>query len=189
MMEKLVKLDKELLIFLNNLGTETYDPFWLFITKQFNWLPFFVFLLYLTYRKVSVKKLALILVVIAGLITFTDQMTNLVKYTVERQRPCNTEDLIQYIRIVKCSPTLSYFSGHASNSMATMLFLYLVLRKYYKYMFLIFLFPLIFAYSRIYLSLHFPLDILSGFCFGLFSGTLFYQIFLWLEKRFAYKLV
>lgn len=189
MMEELVKLDKELLIFLNNLGSETYDSFWLFITKQLNWLPFFLFLLYLTYKKVSVKKLVLILVVIACLIAFTDQMTNLVKYTVARQRPCNTEDIMQYIRIVKSSPTLSYFSGHASNSMATMLFLYLILRRYYKYMYLIFLFPLIFAYSRIYLSLHFPLDILSGFSFGLLSGTLFYQVFLWLEKRYASKLM
>ncbi len=189
MIESLVTLDKELLIYFNNLGTETYDPFWLFITKQLNWIPFFVFLLYLTYKKVSVKKLVVILVVMAGLVTFTDQMTNLVKYSVARPRPCNTEDIIQYIRIVKCSPTLSFFSGHASNSMATMLFMYLVLRRYYKYMYLIFLFPLIFAYSRIYLTMHFPLDILAGFCFGIISGTLFYQLFLWIEKRYADKLI
>lgn len=189
MIESLVQVDKELLIFLNGLGSETYDPFWLFITKQLNWIPFFLVLLYLTYRKVSLKKLGVILLLLAALIAFTDQMTNLVKYTVARPRPCNTEDIQALIRVVKCSPSLSFFSGHASNSLANMLFLFLILRRYYKHSYLIFIFPLLFAYSRIYLTMHFPLDILAGYCFGLVSGTLFYQLFLWIERKYEDKLL
>ncbi|MDM1407189.1 phosphatase PAP2 family protein [Myroides sp. DF42-4-2] len=189
MLDRLIQLDKEWLIFFNGLGSEAYDPFWLFITKQLNWLPFFVLLLYLTYRKVSLKKLGVILLLLAGLVAFTDQMTNLVKYTVGRPRPCNTEDIQAMIRIVKCSPSLSFFSGHASNSMANMLFMFLLLRRYYKHGYLVFIFPLIFAYSRIYLTMHFPFDILVGYCFGLAAGTLFYQIFLWIERKYDDKLI
>ena len=189
MIEKLVQVDKELLIFFNGLGSEAFDPFWLFITKQLNWIPFFLLLLYLTYKKVSIKKLGVILLLLAGLIAFTDQMTNLVKYTVARPRPCNTEDILAYIRVVKCSPTLSFFSGHASNSMANMLFMFMILRRYYKHAYLVFIFPLIFAYSRIYLTMHFPFDILVGYCFGLLSGTLFYQLFLWVERKYSEKLI
>ena len=47
MLDKILALDKELLIFLNGLGSSTFDPFWLFITKQSNWTPFFLVLLYL----------------------------------------------------------------------------------------------------------------------------------------------
>ncbi|MEC4113046.1 phosphatase PAP2 family protein [Myroides pelagicus] len=189
MLETLVGWDKELMILLNNLGTETFDPFWRFITKQFNWLPFYVVLLYVTYRKVALKKLILILVFLAALITFTDQMTNLVKYTVARPRPCNTEDIMGMLRIVRCSDTLSFFSGHASNSTATMLFMFLILRRYYKYAYIIFVFPLIFAYSRIYLSLHFPGDILVGMCAGSLFGFLFYRLFKFVEVKFSDRFV
>lgn len=189
MLDQLVQLDKELLICFNGLGSETFDPFWLFITKQLNWIPFFVLLVYLTYRKVSLKKLGVIILLLAGLVAFTDQMTNLVKYAVARPRPCNTEDIQALIRVVKCSPSLSFFSGHASNSMANMLFMFMVLRRYYKHAYLVFIFPLVFAYSRIYLTMHFPFDILAGYCFGLLSGTLFYQIFLWIERKYNDKLI
>ena len=117
------------------------------------------------------------------MITFSDQITNLVKNNVQRLRPCNDEELTGLIRIVRDSETFSYFSGHASNSMAAMMFVFLLLRRYYKYSYLIFLYPLIFAYSRIYLGLHFPLDIISGYAFGALTGILFYYIY----KKVALK--
>lgn len=187
MIESLIQSDKELLVYLNNLGSTTYDAFWLLITKQLNWMPFYLVLVYLVYKKVSLKTLGIVLLVIAGLIAFTDQFTNLVKNHFARSRPCNTEDIKALLRIVKCSDTNSFFSGHASNSTATMVFLFFLLRRYYKYAFLVFIFPLVFAYSRIYLSLHFPGDIFVGMCAGILTGTLFYQIFKWLERK--YKLV
>lgn len=184
MIETLVQLDKEVMLFLNNLGEQTFDPFWLFITKQLNWLPFFLLVFYFLLKKVSLKTVAVVVVALALLILCTDQLTNLVKYTVGRPRPCNTEDIKESLRIVKCSSTLSFFSGHASNSMATMLFMYMLLRRYYKYAFLVFIFPLVFAYSRIYLSLHFPGDILVGYMAGLCTGGLFYRFFVFIEQKY-----
>ena len=119
------------------------------------------------------------------MITFSDQITNLVKNNVQRLRPCNDEELTGLIRIVRDSETFSYFSGHASNSMAAMMFVFLLLRRYYKYSYLIFLYPLIFAYSRIYLGLHFPLDIISGYAFGALTGILFYYIYKKVALKFS----
>ena len=188
MIEQIVEIDKQVMIYLNNLGSTPYDAFWLFITKQLNWLPFFLVLLYFTYKQVSLKTLGLVLIVLALLIAFTDQMTNLVKYSVGRLRPCNTEDIKESLRIVKCSSSLSFFSGHASNSTATMTFMFLLLRTKYKYAFLVFIFPLIFAYSRIYLSLHFPVDILVGMFAGVIFGTTFYKLFVFIERKYKTKL-
>lgn len=184
MLETLVSLDKELLVYLNNLGTETFDPFWLFITKQLNWLPFYLVLFYFLIKQVGWKTVGVIVLLLAFLILCTDQLTNLVKYSVQRLRPCNTEDIKSVLRIVKSSSSFSFFSGHASNSSATMFFLFLILRRHYKYAYLVFLFPLIFAYSRIYLSLHFPGDILVGFMVGVVNGTLCYQLFKWVERKY-----
>lgn len=185
MIESLISLDKQLMIYLNNFGTPQWDPFWLFITKQFNWIPFFLVLLFLVYRKVNIKVLGLILLLLAVLITVTDQFTNLVKWIFQRQRPCNTADIQEQLRIVRCSDTLSFFSGHSSNSTATMTFLFLILRRYYKWAFLVFIFPLIFAYSRIYLSMHFPGDILVGMLVGIVIGSLFFQLYKAIKRKYV----
>ncbi|KIX21821.1 phosphoesterase [Flavobacterium sp. 316] len=175
MLEQIITLDKELLVFLNGLGSESFDTFWLQITKQLNWTPYFVILLLILQKKIGWKNLGIVLLFIALLITFTDQITNLFKYSFQRLRPCNDPEINTIIRVVKTSNSYSFFSGHASNSTATMTFIFLILRQYYKYAFVVFFFPLIFAYSRIYLGLHFPIDILTGYFFGALFGTVFYK--------------
>lgn len=185
MLEYLVHLDKKLFVFLNNLGSTPFDTIWLLITKQTNWIPFFLILLFILFKKLGPKKLGIVILIIVGLITFTNEITDIIKFSVQRIRPCNDDTLVGLIRVVKDSDTFSYFSGHASNSTASMVFVFLILRQYYKYSYLIFLYPLIFAYSRIYLGLHFPLDIISGFVFGGFTGFLFYKIYKKIEKKYA----
>jgi undecaprenyl-diphosphatase len=176
MLEKIIALDKELFVFLNGLGSPAFDGLWLFITKQTNWTPIFLLVFYLIYKKVGLKNLGIMILFIAFLILICDQTANLFKYTFERLRPCNDLQIKDIIRVVKQSDTFSFFSGHATNSMATTVFVYLIMRKYYKHIYLLFLFPLIFAYSRIYLGLHFPGDILTGYTFGATFGFLFYKI-------------
>ena len=184
MLDKILDLDTQLFIYLNGLGSETYDVLWLFITKQFNWIPFFVVLLYLIYKKVGVKQSLYLLLFIAVLVTFTDQITNIFKNGFQRLRPCNASEINGIIRIVKSSDTFSFFSGHAANSMAVATFLYFVMKRHYKYFVLLFLWPLIFAYSRIYLGLHYPLDILCGYLCGLILGFVMYKVYLKIQQRY-----
>ncbi|CAN1560164.1 PgpB Membrane-associated phospholipid phosphatase [Flavobacteriaceae bacterium] len=184
MLEKILSLDQQLFVFLNGLGCEKFDMLWLFITKQSNWTPFFLLLLFFVYKKMGIKQTLFIVLFIAALITFTDQTTNLIKNTVQRLRPCNNEEIKATIRIVKSSETYSFFSGHATNSMAVATFLFLLFKSKLKYLGFLFLWPLIFAYSRIYLGLHYPLDIISGYIFGAFSGFLCYKLFLITQKKY-----
>lgn len=177
MLEKIIALDKRLLVFLNGLGSSTYDNLWLIITKQAYWTPFFLFLAYLLYKKIGIKKLGIVILFIAVILLCCNTSVEFFKSTFQRLRPCNDPEIKDIIRIVHQSDSFSFFSGHASNSMATMMFLFLILKKYYKYIFLIFLYPLIFAYSRIYLGVHFPTDILTGYVFGAIFGFVFYKIY------------
>jgi|SRR5690554_1164062 len=176
-MEDIILKDKELLVYLNNLGSETFDPFWLFITNQFYLAPIFLFVFYLLWKKIGWKQLGIVILFIVLIIMVCDQTTNLFKYGFERLRPVNDLDIKDNLRIMITRKSFSFFSGHASNSMATTFFLFLIFRKYYKYAFLLFLFPLVFAYSRIYLALHFPSDILTGYLFGILTGTVFYFLY------------
>jgi undecaprenyl-diphosphatase len=177
MIDKIIAIDKKLLVYLNGLGSSTYDGLWQIITKQVYWTPFFLFLAYLLYKKVGLKNLGIVVLFIAAILLCCDSSVEFFKSIFHRLRPCNDPEIKMVIRIVHHTDTFSFFSGHASNSMATMLFLFLILKKYYKYSYLIFLYPLIFAYSRIYLGVHFPIDILTGYVFGALLGMTFYAIY------------
>ncbi|TDE06299.1 phosphatase PAP2 family protein [Flavobacterium hiemivividum] len=184
MLDKILALDTKLLIFLNSLGSETYDGLWLIITKQAYWAPFFVFLLYIVYKKLGLRQTVFFVLAIAVLITFTDQATNLVKNGFQRLRPCSNPEINSIIRVVQVRTSYSFFSGHASNSMAAATFIYFVIFRHFKYGYLLFLWPLVFAYSRIYLGLHYPLDIICGYLFGIFSGYLVFKIYQALQKKY-----
>lgn len=183
MVEWLLETDRKLFVFLNGLGSETFDGFWLVITRQWAWIPFFLVILYLLVKHLGWKHVLLIALMITVLLTFTDQTTNLVKKYFQRARPVNTPELADLIRAVQRRSSYSFFSGHASNSMAAAVFLYLVLRRYIKYMGFLFLWPLIFAYSRIYLGLHYPLDILCGYIWGIIVGLLVFQLYRYCQNR------
>lgn len=184
MLETLQQLDRDLLVYLNSLGSETFDPIWKVITKQIYWTPVFLFIGYLAYKKLGWRHTLLIVGMIALLVAFTDQATNLIKNTVQRLRPCNNPEIADIIRAVVKRKSFSFVSGHASNSMAAAFFLFMVLRRYYKYMGFIFLWPLVFAYSRIYLGLHYPGDILAGYCLGLLTGFLILKLYIYLRNRY-----
>ncbi|MCL6461365.1 MAG: phosphatase PAP2 family protein [Flavobacterium micromati] len=184
MLEKLLSLDVELFIFLNSLGSATYDTMWLFITKQSNWIPLFLLLLYVIFKKLGAKQTLYLLLVVAVLVTFTDQMTNIFKNGFQRLRPCNNPEINSFIRVVQVRNSFSFFSGHASNSMAVATLIYFTLRSHFKYFGLLFLWPLIFASSRIYLGLHYPIDIVTGYLFGFVFGFLIFKVYKIAQQRY-----
>ena len=175
MLDSIIQLDKHIFLFLNGLGSQPFDPFWKIITKQVYWSPLFLSIFYLLQKKMGWKNVGIILLFLAVLITCTDQITNLFKTTFERLRPCNVTELKGIMRAVVSRKSFSFFSGHAANSMAATSFVYLIIRNYYKHTYLLFCFPLIFAYSRIYLGLHYPGDIITGYFFGAVFGWLCYK--------------
>ena len=190
MLDRLLQIDTELLIFLNNLGSEQWDSFWFFLTNQFSWSPLFAFLLFLIFKKFGWKNGVLLLLFLIVLITFSDQFTNLIKNTFERLRPCNTEGVIEQIRNFNYKPSsYSFYSGHAASSMTFSFFVILLLKSHFKYIWVLLLFPLLFGYSRSYLGVHYPLDIVSGYFAGIFFGYLFFllQKKLKLTSRFLKK--
>ncbi|MGO4906136.1 phosphatase PAP2 family protein [Flavobacterium sp. W20_MBD1_R3] len=184
MLDKLLSLDTELFIFLNGLGSETYDELWSFITQQSNWIPLFLILLFVIFKKLGAKQTLYLLLFVAALVTFTDQMTNVFKSEFHRLRPCSNPEINSFIRVVQIRRSFSFFSGHASNSMAVATLLYFTLRRYFTHFWLLFLWPLVFAYSRIYLGLHYPLDIVSGYLFGFTTGFFVYYVYKIAQERY-----
>lgn len=184
MFEKVIDLDKQLIVFLNNLGTDSWDSFWLFITNQFNWIPIFIVVLFFFFKFLGWKKGLLLLVFLAVLITFSDQTVNMIRRIFERLRPNNDPEIQDQLRTLINPQNYSFISGHATTSTMVAVFAISVLKSYSKYIYLFLLFPVFFAYSRLYLGVHFPIDIFTGATVGVLFGFGASRLFKYLVARF-----
>lgn len=186
MMERLIELDHELFLYLNNLGAPQWDWLWLAISDKWMAIPLYAILLFLIYRKFGLKETLISVVVIALLITATDQLANLFKHGFQRSRPCRQEGVMEFARFIaeRCG-RYGYFSAHASNSAGVAIFLGLLFRKQFpKLIYILLVWSTFVAYSRIYLGVHYPGDILTGIAIGVIFGLLFYKLQRYLVSRF-----
>ncbi|WP_340199211.1 phosphatase PAP2 family protein [Ascidiimonas sp. W6] len=180
MLEKLIEGDKNLFLYLNNLGTEPWDAFWMFMSNKWASIPLYLLLLTLSIYKFGWKRVGLMVIGVALMITATDQLANFFKYGIGRFRPCHDETILDQMRLVKsyCGGKYGYFSAHAANSFAVATFFVLLLKNKFKWIpFLLLAWALLVAYSRIYIGVHFPLDVVTGISIGMLSGWLFYSLY------------
>ena len=110
-------------------------------------------------------------------ITASDQSANIFKFGFERLRPCHDPSLEGLLREVKCGGKFGFYSAHSSNSFFVATYLTILLGKKIKQLpYFLFVWAAIVAYSRVYLGMHFPGDIIIGAIMGillaLFFGTL-----------------
>ena len=188
MIETLLQYDEQLFLFLNNLGTPSWDEFWRIVTEKWTSLPLYALLLFLVFKKFGLKATLIVMISAAIMITATDQLANLFKYILfKRPRPCREQELELLMRFVAdgCG-RYGYFSAHAASSMAAAVFLGLLLKPFYKVLpFLLLLWASVVAYSRIYLGVHYPLDIITGMFFGAWIGLAVYKLNVWAQGRFT----
>lgn len=189
-MEALIELDKELFLYLNNLGSASWDWFWLFITNKISSIPLYLVLLYFLYKNFGLQKTLVALFCIALMITLTDQLSYAVKHGVMRIRPCGEPTLEGLGRFIKNCGRYGYFSGHATSSFALATFLSLLFRGVFKFFTpLIFFWALLVSYSRIYVGVHYPGDVLTGAVVGtliaLFCFWIYWTAVKKLESKFT----
>ncbi len=188
MLEQLLQYDTQLFLFLNNLGSESWDDFWRLISEKYSSIPLYLVLLYLVYQRFRLKGTLIILVCVALMITATDQLANLFKYVLfQRPRPCRVEALQDQMRfIADTCGRYGYFSAHAASSMAVAVFVGLLLKDKYRYLtFILLSWAALISYSRIYLGVHYPLDIITGMFFGSVIGWVFYSF----QQKVSKKLI
>ena len=165
--------DHQLFLFLNGLHVGWLDPVMTFISSEMGWIPFYAVLLFFVFYKYHWKGLWVLLGVIV-VITLSDQISaSVFKPIFHRLRPCYDpliEDLV-YTPKGKPGGHYGFISSHAANTFALASFIYMTMRQHYKKIgWIMFPWAILVSYSRIYMGVHFPGDIICGAIVGMILG-------------------
>jgi undecaprenyl-diphosphatase len=190
-METILNLDKSLFLFFNSLHTKWLDPFFYLITNTWVWIPLYLFIIYLTYRKWG-KKALYIVIILIGTLFIADQTCNLIKNSTHRLRPSRVVELADQIHLYQKTDGTYYQAGkfsfpsaHAANSMLFAIFVIIFIADKRKWIIIsALIWSFLLGYSRIYLGVHYPFDVLTGFTLGaIIAYPLFYFGRKWVRVR------
>jgi len=169
-MQQLLLLDEQLFLWFNNLGQPAWDPFWRFITEPTTWIPLYLFLLILLVWQLGWRRFVPALFAIALTVWGCDTgSVALFKKQVKRPRPCHQEHLQPHMRLaaVHCGGAYGFVSSHAANTFGIAVLVGGMLTGKWRYLrYILFLWAGASAYSRVYLGVHFPGDVLAGGLYG-----------------------
>lgn len=175
MIETLTSLDQQILLFFNGNHTPLMDEVMALITGKWIWIPFYLLLIDMLFKKLGPKYAGLTLVAVVLAIVMTDQIcASVIRPIIGRLRPCNPDNpIFEYISLVKGIQPGGYSwpSCHAANSFALATLLSCVMRSR-KFTTFIFVWAIVVSISRLYCGVHYPTDILCGAAFGSVFGYL-----------------
>jgi undecaprenyl-diphosphatase len=183
MLELLKNTDKNFFLYLNGMHCSFCDVVMPYLTSFWLWIPLFAWWLYKIYTKHH-KRTAIIVVFVTVLIIASDQGSVLIKRSVKRYRPTHNTEIGSKVHTVDGyrGGEYGFVSSHAANSFAIATFLFLLMKPRKLFALSLVIYVCLVCYSRIYLGVHYPLDILGG---ALLGSTLAFVIYKIYHKFFA----
>lgn len=188
MIESLNRLDTQLFLILNGLHTPFWDGVMEFASGKLTWFPLYIVLLLLLWRKCG-RQVIWWLLAVAVVVLLVDQISSsLIKPTVERLRPTHNPEIAHLVHIVNGyrGGLYGFVSSHAGNTFGVAVLLALVLGNRWGWIGLM-LWAALVSYSRIYLGVHYPGDVLCGALLGVAVAVSVYQIARRFIFRYQYK--
>lgn len=183
--QQFIEIDRSLLLFLNDSDSLLWDGVMWIATNTKTWIPASIVLLYVIFRNNSIKQALAVLLMLALTITLADQIaSSLCKPYFARMRPTQDPEIMYLVNVVNGyrGGRYGFISSHAANTFAIATFVSLLIRNL-PFAVMMFLWAAIPSYSRIYLGVHYPGDILFGALEGCIVGILVYMLFLSFQKR------
>ena len=184
MIEYLNDIDADALLAVNGLHDLFQDAFWWMVTAKWSSLLLVLALMWLLLHQ-NRRHVALVLAMLALAVLLADQVSSgLIKHLVERLRPTHDPSLESMVHVVNGyrGGLYGFVSSHAANSFAVATLLSFIMRHRLVTLSL-FTWSLLQCYSRMYLGVHYPGDILGGIVVGMLAGWLVWHLMCWIQRR------
>ena len=177
LIELIKGLDTQLFLIINGLHSTFFDNFMWIVSAKLSWIPLYLSVLYLLIRTFKKNAVWIILSVVLCIVISDQVASGLLKELVKRLRPSHVDSLKSVIHLVKDyeGGLYGFASSHASNSVGFAVITSLIFRNR-LYTLSILGWALLVSYSRIYLGVHYPLDILGGITIGVLSAFFCYGL-------------
>mgnify|MGYP000730914754 FL=1 len=190
MIETINYWDEKAFLWLNSFHLEVLDPVVLQLTQTITWIPLYVLLLYLIYR-IDSKNTLWILGGVMLTILLADQVSSgLMKPYFERLRPCHDPRWEGMMHVYgRCGGLYGFVSSHAANTFGLATFLTLKLGKKQKAIAWLFLYALVVSYTRIYLGVHYPLDLFFGALVGVLAAFFSWLCVVVIKRKIVKKVL
>jgi undecaprenyl-diphosphatase len=175
-MEDILELDKDLFLKLNSYHNPWLDQIMMFFTSTMAWLPLYLILMYILV-KVYRQQVWLVLLAIALTILLADQITSsIMKPFFARLRPSHDPELSGMVNLVSNykGGKFGFASSHAANTFGVATLMWFLLKDYISWIGLLFIWAIGVGYTRIYLGVHYPGDVLAGQFIGFLSALVSY---------------
>lgn len=176
-------LDQQLFLFLNSFHSPFFDEVMWIISARVTWIPLYIAILVALGIKYKKKFLIIILMIIIAVL-LSDRISFYIKNGVERLRPSHEPAIEGLVHIVKgySGGLYGFVSAHASNAfMVAVLSLSLIRKKWFTYS--IIFWALLVGYSRIYLGVHYPGDVLCGSILGVLIGWSVIRLYGFIDRK------
>lgn len=180
----LEQLDRQLFLYLNSLNSPFWDQVMFAVSGRLIWIPLYLAILIFLEIKYKRKFIIILLLIILG-VALADQISvQLFKNLVQRLRPCHEPSLEGIVHLVngQCGGQFGFVSSHATNSFNVALISLLFIRKRWFTVSII-IWATVVGYSRIYLGVHYPGDVICGSIVGALLGWSIFKLYVLTDNQ------